>query len=171
MSEMVYVDGSVYSSSEFAAYASAIRGHESTDTYNIPPDSTNGHLGAYQLGYNVKNPALQDAGFIDANKNWTPLAKSLGVNSVATFLSNHRAQDIAFQNYTEKNSNYIQSDLSYAGKTIDGIYLTEAGLLAGAHLVGHVKLTQFLTSNGAVIPTDTNGTKITQYLSVRPETS
>jgi hypothetical protein len=56
-------------------------------------------MGAYQTG----QQALQEAGFQDAKGNWTALVKSLGVSSKAAFLSIPYAQDVAFQNFTQKN--------------------------------------------------------------------
>jgi hypothetical protein len=76
--------GSVFTSSQFAAFAGAIRHRESSDNYS---DTKNpGYLGAYQMGIS----ALEDAGFlVEASESkgfaqikrgdWTPYAQSLGV--------------------------------------------------------------------------------------------
>ena len=53
----------------------------------------------------------------------------------------------------------------YVGKTIKGIYITESGLIAGAHLLGVGNVKKFLKSNGRKIPRDGYGTPITEYLS------
>lgn len=72
--------------------------------------NSSNHLEAYQFSSDGSNTALQAACFQDANGNWTALAKSPGVDSVATFLSSPTAQDLAFQNYTEKNFDYLHAN-------------------------------------------------------------
>ena len=153
--------GFTFSSSQFAAYAAAIRQIESTDNYKSVSE-TDGDVfyGAYQFGPS----ALTDAGFLDSQGNWTVLARSLGVTSYSTFLSTPSAQDAAFQNFTEKNFDYLRDYQSYIGKTIGGVYITEFGMLAGAHLVGHGYVKQFLSSNGEIRRHDGNGTPITEYM-------
>ena len=42
--------------------------------------------------------------------------------------------------------------------------MTESGILMGTHLVGQRKAKKFFESNGKYIPTDRNGTPITEYL-------
>jgi hypothetical protein len=153
--------GPVFTSSEFAAWAAAIRQQESTDNYSCNKDQGK-HLGAYQLS----PKALQDAGFQDADGNWTALARSFGVKSTSDFLENHEAQDFAFAKYTEKNWQYLGLHETDIGSTIDGIYVTEPGLLAGAHLVGYHDVERFLSSQGRVVPKDWSHPRVpvTTYL-------
>ncbi len=150
-----------FSSSEFSAYADALRQRESSDNYKSVT-TTNGlsFYGAYQFG----SSALIDAGFLDAKGNWTSLAKSFGVTSFSTFLSTPLAQDAAFENFTEKNFDYLKNYQSYVGKTVGGIVITQSGMLAGAHLVGQRAVKTFLNTNGAIIRADGNGIPITEYM-------
>jgi hypothetical protein len=90
--------------------------------------------------------------------------QNLGVNSYSTFLSTPSAQDAAFQNFTQKNFNYLHNSQSYIGKTIGGIHITEAGLLAGAHLLGAGNVEKYLSSDGTHVAVDGLGTPITQYM-------
>jgi len=53
---------------------------------------------------------------------------------------------------------------TYNGKTIIGIKITAAGILAGAHLGGHSSVKKFLKSNGKINKKDANGTTIGMYL-------
>lgn len=53
---------------------------------------------------------------------------------------------------------------TYKGKTINGVEITEAGLLAAAHLAGAGGVKRFLKSNGKYNPADGYGTKLTNYL-------
>ena len=155
------MSGFTFSSSQFSAYAAAIRQRESTDNYqNVSTKEGDTFYGAYQFGPS----ALTDAGFLDEQGNWTTLAKSFGVSSYSTFLSTPSAQDAAFQNFTEKNFDYLRDYQSYIGKTIGGVHITESGMLPGAHLVGQGYVKRFLSSNGEIRRHDGNGTPITEYM-------
>lgn len=80
------------------------------------------------------------------------------------FLRNPYYQEIAMFRYMLVNRRYLESHLSYIGETINGIHISEAGLLAGAHLVGYRSTRQYLSSEGEFIPHDGNGTSIERYL-------
>jgi len=164
------------SSENFGVFAAAIRQSESTENYEShgshPTTKIRAeqYFGAYQLGY----LALADAGFVEkqgdlTNPKWTAYAKSLGVHSVETFLENKSAQDIAFSHSMEANENYLTGFKGYLGKTIltatlGGVYVTESGLLAAAHLVGHGKVEKFLSSGGKIDDTDGNNVHVSEYL-------
>jgi hypothetical protein len=85
-----------FSNSAFAAYAAAIRQSESSDNYGVV--NSLGYMGAYQVG----QLALTDAGFQDANGNWTPLAKSFGVNSKETLSFYTACPRRSFSEFYEK---------------------------------------------------------------------
>ena len=148
-------------------FLKALGYRESGGRYNI--ENSYGYLGKYQMG----ELALQDAGYYKGdstpNKNdwigeWT--GKD-GVWSKEDFLNNPQAQENAIREYHRKLWKYIKAlDLDkYVGKTVGGVYITESGLLGGAHLVGVRNLAKFLKSNGREIPRDGYGTPITEYLS------
>ena len=139
---------------------------ESGNKYNI--ENTYGYLGKYQMG----ESALKDAGYYKGDPTrrndwigeWT--GKD-GVWSKEDFLNNPQAQDNAIREYHRKTWRYIKALRldKYVGKTIKGIYITESGLIAGAHLLGVGNVKKFLKSNGRKIPRDGYGTPITEYLS------
>jgi len=52
----------------------------------------------------------------------------------------------------------------YIGKTINGVDITESGILAAAHLVGNKNVKKFLISNGKIDPADGNNTKCSTYM-------
>ena len=145
-------------SANFDAYAKAIRQRESSGDYTQVNQF--GYTGAYQFG----KPALIDAGFMDKGGNWTDYARSLGVNSWDSFKNNPQAQDIAFQNFTEKNWDYLRGYFPYVGQTIAGVPITVSGMLAGAHLVGAGAVREFLDSGGTIVRPDGNGVPITDYM-------
>jgi hypothetical protein len=145
-------------SANFDAYAKTIRQRESSGDYTQVNQF--GYTGAYQFG----KPALIDAGFMDKGGNWTDYARSLGVNSWDSFKNNPQAQDIAFQNFTEKNWDYLRSYLPHVGQTVAGVPITVSGMLAGAHLVGAGAVKEFLDSGGTIVRPDGNGVPITDYM-------
>ena len=149
---------SKFSSSNFDAYAAALRKRESSDSYTIVNE--HGYTGAYQFG----KDALIDAGFMDRGGNWTSYARSHGVGSWDDFKANSTAQDVAFQNLTEQNWKYLRNHFRYVGQTIGGVPITVSGMLAGAHLVGHGAVKRFLNSGGATVPKDGNHVPVTEYM-------
>jgi len=162
--------------SHFDAFAAGMRQSESANNYSsLGPDPgahnlSDQHFGAYQLGYQ----ALVDAGFIEqkedlTNPVWTAYAKSLGVDSVASFIKSKSAQDNAFERMTKKNDDYLKGYEIYFGKTVStgkvgNVYVTESGVLAAAHLVGHHAVEQFLSSNGKVDGHDGNHVHVSEYM-------
>lgn len=64
----------------------------------------------------------------------------------------------------KKNKYYLRNYLDYIGNTINGVKITESGLLAASHLVGNGGVRKFLKSNGEEDPADGNGTKCSTYM-------
>ena len=152
---------------DYKDFLKALGYRESGGKYNI--ENSYGYLGKYQMG----EMALQDAGYYKGDstprKNdwigeWT--GKD-GVWSKEDFLNNPQAQENAIREFHRKVWKYIKAlDLDrYVGRTVGGIYITESGLLGGAHLVGVRSLAEFLKSEGKEIPKDGFGTPITEYIS------
>ena len=138
---------------------------ESGGRYNI--ENSYGYLGKYQMG----EGALKDAGYYKGDPTrrndwigkWT--GKD-GVWSKEDFLNNPRAQENAIREFHRKTWRYLKAlglD-KYVGKSIRGIYITESGLLGGAHLLGAGNVKKFLKSNGRIVPRDGYGTPITEYI-------
>lgn len=130
-----------------------------------------GFAGLYQHG----GPVLVDAGWIEpgsisgndwSSAVWTPTAQAHGVSSIQDYLGNAPAQNAAQADVMTVQWGYIQHlglD-AYVGQTIDGIEITESGLLAGAHLVGAGGLRTWLQSNGATAVVDGNGHPVSAYV-------
>jgi hypothetical protein len=123
-----------------------------------------GYLGKYQMG----EPALIDLGYArrdgnnDDNKiTWTGKDN---IWSNEDFKNNKTVQDKAVRYYHNIIWARIENRDDYLGKTINGIKITQSGMLAAAHLVGPGGLNTFLKSNGKRIPKDGNGTAVTEYL-------
>ena len=129
----------------------------------------NRHLGRWQFGVQ----ALEDLGYMDASGKWT--GKD-GIKSDADFLTGpnaEKAQKNAIKKWMDRIREEINQDddAAYEEDTIHGHKITISGMLAGAHLVGHVGLKKFLNSGGDVDPQDGNKTHMvvpgTQYIITR----
>jgi integrating conjugative element protein (TIGR03758 family) len=146
----------------------ALRQFESSNDPKLV-NTVTGFAGWYQMG----EDALIDAGYYrrDATPNRNDFNPSSftgknGINNLADFLASPAKQTQAITDYNQKQWSYITAmGLDKAiGRTINGIVITESGLLAGAHLVGVGGLQQFINSNGGIVPRDGNNTPITRYV-------
>ena len=128
-----------------------------------------GYVGLFQMG----ELALQDAGYYrgdgtrgvnDWRGGWTGRD---GINSLADFQASPQAQVNAVTRYHQVIENYISANglRKYVGTTINGVLITESGLVAGAHLVGMGNMKDWLRSGGRVVPLDGNKVPVTSYAS------
>ena len=141
-------------------FRDALGFRESSDNYQVV--NRYGYMGRYQFW----KAALQDIGFKDLNNNWTEKAKSYGISCDQDFLNSPSAQDEAFNLLVEKQLSYISSYKldSYIGKTIDGVLITESGLVAASHLIGIGDLCKALEANNLTSVADGNGVKAKEYM-------
>ena len=131
-----------YHKDELDRYLDAIGFRESGNRYNIT--NTLGYMGKYQFG--------------------KATLKGLGYNvSRKEFLNNPDLQEEAMLSLLNHNKKKLQTYIDiYDGKTINGIYITESGILAAAHLGGQGSVRRYF-KNGKVFK-DAYGTKITSYM-------
>jgi len=131
-----------YHNDELDRYLDAIGFRESGNRYNIT--NTLGYMGKYQFG--------------------KATLKGLGYNvSRKEFLNNPDLQEEAMLSLLNHNKKKLQTYIDiYDGKTINGIYITESGILAAAHLGGQGSVRRYF-KNGKVFK-DAYGTKITSYM-------
>ena len=112
-----------------------------TANNNIAREIVNslGYMGYFQFG----KIALQTVGFKDANGNWTGLD---GASSQEKFLTSREIQIKAVNRLINENCKLLRNNNfnEYYGKTINGVELTESGVIAGCHLVGLGGLAAFL---------------------------
>lgn len=115
---------------------------ESGNKYNIT--SKTGYLGKYQF-----HPRT---------------LKAIGVKTTKKeFLNNKTIQDNAMIKLLKVNKEYLKKEIEkHSGKIINGIVITESGILAAAHLGGYGSVKKFLKSG--IEFRDGNGTKLTTYL-------
>jgi len=131
-----------YHEDELQRFLTDIGHRESGNRYNIT--NTWGYMGRYQFGKST----LKGLGFEVTKQE---------------FLNNPQLQDsamIALLNHNkEKLQNYI--DL-FDGETVNGMYISESGILAAAHLGGQGSVKRYF-KKGKVF-SDAYGTKITSYM-------
>lgn len=104
-----------------------------------------GYLGKYQFGRKTLN--------------------SLGFENVSNreFLENISIQEEAMYALLNHNKKILRRQIQkYHGQTIHGIYITESGILAAAHLAGAGNVRKFFRKGYEF--KDGNGTKMTSYM-------
>lgn len=91
--------------------------------------------------------------------------KMIGIYNSNTFLQDARLQEEAFFANTSRNKWILRRDIKrYEGRYINGIKVTESGILAAAHLAGAGNVKLFLRSAGTIGFHDAFGTTIGYYL-------
>ena len=127
----------------FTAFKEALAFKESQGKYTAV--NTLGYLGKYQFGI-------------------TTLDRFRIKNSEA-FLKNPELQEKAFAALCSVNKWILRKDIQRkVGKTINGITITESGILAAAHLSGAGNVKKYLRSNGTHNLSDAYGSSIQYYM-------
>lgn len=148
----------------YSAFLNALGERESGGNYNA--ENAYGYLGKYQFG----ELALRDIGYYTYDgtsaNDWKPgfWTGKNGVDSKAEFLANHSAQESAIRAYMSLQWQYMKDAWAYGGQVLDGVKITESGMLAGAHLVGAGNLNIFLLSGGVTIAVDGNNVSVKTYV-------
>lgn len=132
-----------FSGRSFTAFKQAMAIRESQGKYDIVNDF--GYAGKYQFG----KAAL----------------RAVGISDRKEFLNNPILQEEAFKALLAINKYNLQSEISkYSGKVINGVEVTESGILASAHLLGSSSVKRYLKSNGQTRIADGFGTTIRSYM-------
>ncbi|MCI2229706.1 peptidoglycan-binding protein LysM [Polaribacter sp. MSW13] len=132
-----------YIQKNFVAFKEAVAFKESQGKYKVV--NTLGYLGKYQFG----RTTLERFRIYDTN----------------AFLKNPELQEKAFVALCKVNKWILRKDIKRSsGKIINGIEITESGILAAAHLSGAGNVKKFLRSNGTQRFSDAYGATIQSYL-------
>lgn len=127
----------------FVDFKERLAFRESQCDYGIV--NTLGYMGKYQFGKSTLN--------------------FLGIKDTKKFLKDPALQEKAFVKLLAYNKYVLQRDLKrYVGKRVGGVWITESGVLAAAHLGGAGAVQAFLRSNGTTNFSDAYGTSITEYM-------
>jgi hypothetical protein len=104
-----------------------------------------GYLGKYQFGKGT--------------------LRLLGIHNTEEFLKNPELQEKAFIANAERNKWILRRDIKrFVGKKINGVTITESGILAAAHLAGPGSVKHYLRSYGTDNFEDAYGTTIEYYM-------
>ena len=104
-----------------------------------------GYMGKYQFG----KSALRTVGIYDFQE----------------FLRNAEWQDKAFEALIARNKWELRKEIAkFSGKVINGVEITESGLVAAAHLGGAGSVKKYLRSNGKNGFKDGFGTSLSSYI-------
>lgn len=139
-----YVDLNIpFTGKYFVGYREAIGHKESQCKYK--KINSLGYMGKYQFG--------------------TATLKTIGVHDSTAFLNSPRLQEKAFLALLAKNKFFLQNEIEkYSGKIVNGIKITESGILAAAHLGGPGSVRKFFRNNGRKFYKDSYGTSIRSYM-------
>lgn len=127
----------------YIGFKQAVAARESNGLYKIV--NSYGYIGKYQFG----KLALRSVGIFDSEE----------------FLNDPLLQEKAFDALIAKNKWILRDEIkAFVGKRINGVRITESGILAAAHLGGAGSVRKFLKSNGANGFKDGFGTSIISYM-------
>ncbi len=128
---------------EYIGFKEAIAFKESRGNYK--KINTFGYLGKYQFGASTLN--------------------RIRIYDIQEFLNNPELQEEAFYTLCSLNKWILKRDIQWSvGKKINGIEITESGILAAAHLAGAGNVKKYLRSNGEMNAYDAFGTDVEQYM-------
>ncbi|MDO4228534.1 MAG: peptidoglycan-binding protein LysM [Capnocytophaga sp.] len=127
----------------FIGFKEALAYRESRGNYFIVNQF--GYMGKYQFG----KSALQ----------------FYGVKNAEEFLRSPAQQERLFTLSVKRNKWVLRKEIDqFVGKQINGIQITESGILAAAHLAGAQNVKNYFRSRGNYAFADANGTTLQNYL-------
>lgn len=89
----------------------------------------------------------------------------VGIYDMKKFLDDPELQEAAFYANAARNKWILKRDIArFVGKKINGVLVTESGILAAAHLAGPGSVKKYLRSWGAQAFSDAFGTTIKIYM-------
>ncbi|MEP1487299.1 MAG: peptidoglycan-binding protein LysM [Algibacter sp.] len=134
---------SPYLGKSFVGFKEALAFKESGGNYFTV--NTYGYLGKYQFGKGT--------------------LKLIGINNTDQFLKNPKLQEKAFIANAQRNKWILRRDIkNFVGKRINGVVVTESGILAAAHLAGPGSVKKYLRSYGLDNFADGYGTTVRYYM-------
>ncbi|MES2863904.1 MAG: peptidoglycan-binding protein LysM [Bacteroidota bacterium] len=127
----------------YTGFKQALAVKESAGKYDLV--NAYGYMGKYQFGRST----LRNVGVYDFNN----------------FLKNPALQEKAIHALLSINKWELRKEIkNYSGRVINGIKITESGLLAAAHLAGASSVKTYLRSNGKNGFKDGFGTSLKSYI-------
>lgn len=91
--------------------------------------------------------------------------RTIGIYDYQEFLNDVRIQDNAFKALVARNKWELRKEIAtYCGRVINGVEITESGIVAAAHLSGAGSVKRYLKSNGRNGFKDGFGTSLRSYI-------
>ncbi|WP_208022760.1 lysozyme family protein [Flavobacterium jejuense] len=132
-----------YVGKTFVGFRQALAFKESRGVLNMV--NSYGYMGKYQFGKST--------------------LRSVGIYDFQEFLKNPEWQEKAFKALIAKNKWELRKEIEkYNGRVINGVKITESGLIAAAHLGGAGSVRKYLRSNGTRGFKDGFGTSLRSYI-------
>jgi hypothetical protein len=108
---------------------------------------------------------INDLGYLGKYQFGKSTLRRFHIYDSAEFLKDAQMQEDAFLALCSLNKWILKRDIKRSvGKKINGIRITESGILAAAHLAGAGSVKKYLRSNGEEGFSDAYGTNIEHYL-------
>jgi hypothetical protein len=127
----------------FAGFAQKMAYKESRGMIHLV--NSYGYMGKYQFGRST--------------------LRTVGIYDFQEFLRNVAWQDEAFKALIARNKWELRKEIQkYSGRIINGVEITESGLVAAAHLGGAGSVKKYLRSNGRNGFKDGFGTSLSSYI-------
>lgn len=132
-----------YTGNKYLGFKEALAFKESQGNYFVV--NTLGYLGKYQFGRGT--------------------LELIGIYNPQAFLNNPKLQEKAFEANASRNKWILRKDIKRSvGKRLNGVLVTESGILAAAHLAGPGSVKKYLRSGGSQGFADAYGSTVRHYM-------
>lgn len=132
-----------HTGNQYLGFKEAVAFKESQGNYFVV--NTLGYLGKYQFGKGT--------------------LEMIGIYNPTAFLNNPKLQEKAFEANASRNKWILRRDIKRSvGKRINGVVVTESGILAAAHLAGPGSVKKYLRSGGKQGFADAYGSTVKYYM-------
>ena len=122
----------------------------------------------YDLGFSESSGnyrAVNRLGYLGKYQFGRSTLRWVGIYNTSRFLNSPLLQEKAFKALISKNKWVLRDYINkYDGRIINGVIISESGLLAAAHLGGAGNVKKFLDSEGTIVFEDANQIPITRYM-------
>ncbi|MEO7979131.1 peptidoglycan-binding protein LysM [Flavobacterium sp.] len=144
------------------------------DDYPSSPDLNIPFTGNHLIGFKEavafkesqgKYRKVNSIGYMGKYQFGSKTLRSVGVHNDKAFLKNPALQEKAFIALLSKNKWILRREIrKYEGKIINGVAITESGILAAAHLGGAGSVKNFFKNKGNRHFRDAYGTSLRSYM-------
>jgi len=137
------IETPVFLGKNFIGFKEAMGFKESQGKYGVI--NTLGYMGKYQFGSGT--------------------LKLMGVYNTKQFIGNAKLQEQVFDLNVARNKWILRRDIKrFVGKRINGVVISESGMIAAAHLAGAGNVKKYLRSYGKMDFSDAYGSTVAYYM-------